>query len=89
MIRRRTAIALWLLFAAVTWNVIFDRLVWTAATDITRDQILSYQAGGSLTSIHDGFSPDVRRAAVQASFWTLPILAGGACALVLSFRRMR
>ena len=89
MSRRRTAIALWLLFAAVAWNVIFDRLVWTAATDFTRDQILRSQAGSSLTSIHDGFSPEVRRAAVQASLWTLPILAGGAGALLLSFRRMR
>jgi hypothetical protein len=89
MSRRRTAIALWLLFAAVAWNVIFDRLVWTAATDFTRDQILKYQSGGSLPSIHEGFSPEVRRAALQASLWTLPIVAGGAGALFFSFRRMR
>jgi hypothetical protein len=81
MTHRRVAIALWLVFAAVAWNVIFDRLVWTAATEFTRDQIVHYQAGEPITSIHGGFSPRLRAAAVQASLWTLPIIASGAAAV--------
>jgi hypothetical protein len=89
MIHRRLVVALWLVFAVVTWNVIFDRLVWTAATEFTREQVLHEQAGRALTSIHDGFSPRVRRAALQASLWTMPILAAGIAAVYVSFRRVR
>ncbi len=89
MIHRRVVIALWLVFAVVAWNVIFDRLVWTAATDFTRDQVVRYQAGTPVTSIHDGFSPRVRIAAWQASLWTLPIVVAGVAAVLISFRRVR
>jgi hypothetical protein len=89
MIRRRVAIALWVVFAVVAWNVIFDRLVWTAATEFTRDQVLRHQAGQPVTSIHEGFSPRVRIAAMQASLWTLPIVVAGAASIYFSFRRVR
>jgi hypothetical protein len=80
--------ALWGAFAFVAWNVIYDQLVWTAATEFTRDQILQYQAGRPVTSIHDGFSPRVGDAAVQAFFYTLPIIAAGVAAVYVSFRRV-
>jgi hypothetical protein len=89
MTERRLVAALWLAFAVVAWNVIFDRLVWTAATEFTREQVVRYQAGQSVTSIHDGFSPQMRRAALQASLWTLPIILAGAAAVFLPFRRVR
>jgi hypothetical protein len=89
MTPRRVAILLWLVFVAVAWNVIFDRLVWTAATDFTREQVVRRQAGDSLISIHEGFSPQVRQAALRASLWTLPLFAGGAAAIFISFRRGR
>jgi hypothetical protein len=89
MTRRRVLIALWLAFAFVAWNVMFDRLVWTAATEFTRDQILQFHDGEPVTSIHDGFSPHVREAAWQASLWTLPLVAAGAASIYFSFRRVR
>jgi hypothetical protein len=73
----------------VSWNVIFDQLVWTAATEFTQAQVLRHQRGEPLTTIHDGFSPRVRDAAVRASLWTLPILAVGAVSVYVSFRRVR
>jgi hypothetical protein len=89
MTRRGLVISLWLVFACVAWNVIFDRLVWTAATEFTREQVLRHQAGDPVTSIHEGFSPRVRAAALHASLWTLPIVAAGAALTFVSFRRVR
>jgi hypothetical protein len=89
MTRLGVAIALWCVFAFVTWNVIYDRLVAVAAVEFTRDQITRHQTGQPVTSIHEGFSPRVREAALEASLWTTPILAAGALSVFLSFRRGR
>jgi hypothetical protein len=89
MRRPAVVIALWLAFAFVAWNVIFDRLVSIAATEFTREQVLHWQAGEALTTIHEGFSPRVSTAALQASLWTLPIVAAGAAAMYFSSRRAR
>ena len=89
MNRRGVIVALWLVFAGLAWNVMFDRLVWTAATDFTREQVRRHEAGEPVASIHDAFSPRVRAAAVQASLWTLPIIAAGAGMTFLAFRRTR
>ena len=89
MTNRAILIALWAAFAFVAWNVIFDRLVWTAAMDFTREQVTQYQAGHPVTSIHAGFSPRVGDAALRAALWTLPIIAAGAAAAYFSFRRVR
>jgi hypothetical protein len=89
MMRRGVVTALWLAFAFLTWNVIFDRLVADAAAEYTQQQVLRQQAGETLTTIHDGFSPRVRAAARQASMWTAPIVAAGAAIVYFSFRRVR
>jgi hypothetical protein len=89
MMRRGVVTVLWLVFAFVAWNVIFDRLVADAAAEFTQQQVRRQQAGETLTTIHDGFSPRVREAAVQASLWTAPILVVGAAVIHFSFRRVR
>lgn len=89
MTERGVAVALWCAFAFVAWNVIYDQLVWTAATEFTRDQIARYEAGRPVTSIHEGFSPRVAAAAWRASLWTLPIIAAGCVSVYFSFRRGR
>jgi hypothetical protein len=89
MTRARVVAALWAVFALVAWNVIFDRLVNAAAVEFTRDQILRYQGGATPISIHDGFSPVVRAAALQATLWVVPILGVGAVSTFVSFRRIR
>jgi hypothetical protein len=85
--RRGVVIALWIAFAFVTWNVIFDRHVANAAVEFTREQILRYQQGQATTTIDVGFSPRVRNAAWRASLWTSPILVAGALSIYFGFRR--
>ena len=89
MTRIGVVAALWAVFAFVTWNVLFDRQVHVAAVEFTRDQVLRSQHGAPLISLHDGFSPRVSDAARQATLWVVPILAVGAVATVVSFRRVR
>ena len=85
--RRGIVIALWIAFAFVTWNVIFDRYVANAAVEFTREQILRHQQGQATTAIDVGFSPRVRHAAWRASLWTSPILVAGALSIYFGFRR--
>jgi len=85
--RRGVVIALWVAFAFVSWNVIFDRHVATAAIEFTREQILRYQQGTATTSIDVGFSPRVREAALRASLWTSPIVVAGVLSIYFGFRR--
>lgn len=87
MTRVRVVVALWAVFAFVTWNVIFDRYLMASAVEFTRDQIVRHQNGAPLVSIHDGFSPSVRHAARQATLWVAPILAAGALVAFLTGRR--
>ncbi|HUE86579.1 MAG TPA: hypothetical protein VMO26_10925 [Vicinamibacterales bacterium] len=89
MTRVGAVAALWAVFAFVTWNVLFDRQVMVSAVEFTRDQIVRHQNGDALISIHEGFSPSVRQAALQATLWVVPILALGALATFLTFRRVR
>ena len=89
MMRCGVVAALWAVFAFVTWNVIFDRHVMVSAVEFTRDQILRSQRGDALISIHEGFSPRVRHAAVQATLAVVPVIAAAALTLFLTFRRGR
>ena len=81
---RRLAIALWMTFAFVTWNVVFDRAVADAAVEFSRGQIVRYQHGESLLSIDAAFRPRVRRAALIASAWSVPVVVLGAFAVARS-----
>jgi hypothetical protein len=89
MTRPRVIVCLWIACAFVAWHVIFDQLVWSAATEFTREQIRNYQSGQPLISIHAGFSPRVTAAAWQALVWTLPIVAVAAVSVYFSFRQVR
>lgn len=75
---RRLAFALWVTFAFVTWNVVFDRSVAEAAVEFTRDQIVRYQQGAPVGSIESAFSPHVRDAAVKADLYAAFVLLCGA-----------
>ena len=87
MSRLTVAIVLWVAFVCVAWNVIYDRYIAISAVEFTRQQILAYERGGSLTSIHDGFSPRVGDAAWRASVLVSPIAIVGGVALYVTFRR--
>jgi hypothetical protein len=87
MSRLTVAIVLWVVFVFVAWNVIYDRYVAIAAVEFTRQQIIAYEHGGPLTTIHDGFSPRVRDAAWRASLLVSPIAIVGGVAIYITFRR--
>ena len=81
---RRVAIWLWLAFAFVTWNVVFDRQVSTAAIEFTREQITRYERGEATARLDEVFRPRVRRAALIASLYAGGVLACGAVVIRLS-----
>jgi hypothetical protein len=87
MSRLAVAVALWVAFVFIAWNVIYDRYVAVAAVEFTRQQILAYDRGAPLTPIHDGFSPRVRDAAWRASLLVSPIAVAGGVAIYMAFRR--
>ena len=78
MKHRRRAVLLWLSFAFVTWNVVFDRGVANAALEFTREQIVRHQNGAPVVSIDAGFRPRVGHAALTASLYSGLVLACGA-----------
>ena len=85
MKQRRLAIALWLAFAFVTWNVSFDRSVADAAHSFTREQIVRQQQGSPPIPIETGFSPHLQPAALRASLYATIVLT---CAIA-AIRRSR
>jgi hypothetical protein len=82
MTSRRVVLALWLAWAFVTWNVVFDRAVAVAGAEFTRDQIARHQQGEPVAFIEEAFTPRVRAAAVEASLYAAVILVAGAVVVV-------
>jgi hypothetical protein len=82
MTSRRVLLALWLAWAFVTWNVVFDRAVAVAGAEFTRDQIARHQKGEAVAFIEDAFSPRVGAAAVEASLYAAVILVTGAVVML-------
>jgi hypothetical protein len=83
---RRAVIALWIAFAFVTWNVVFDRQVAVAALEFTQEQIARAGRGEPTARIDQAFQPRVRRAALIASIPAGLILVAGAVVLRLAAR---
>ena len=61
------AVALWLLFAAVVWNVIFDRLIVLAGRRYSHDAYVLYRSTGRYLLINDVMRPAIARAVRVAS----------------------
>ena len=89
MSRLAVAMAVWIAFVFVAWNVLYDRYVAISAVQFTREQILRDQRGEPVTPIHDGFSPQVSAAARRASLWMSPVAVAGALTIYFTFRRSR
>jgi hypothetical protein len=92
MLGRRGAVAAWLLwiaFAFVTWNVAFDRYVFVAAAQFTREQVLRHERGEPVSSIEEGFAPELNRAFWRASAWGSAVLGVGTCLTYWAARRVR
>lgn len=86
---RTVALLLWLAFAFVTWNVVFDRHVYVAAVRFTQEQIQRRERGEAVSSIEEAFTPEVGRAARQASVWGGAVLVVGLALLQRATRRAR
>lgn len=62
-----TAVALWLVFAFLVWNVIFDRVVVLAGRRYSHDAVVLYRSSGQYLKIDDVMRPAVRRGVRLAS----------------------
>ena len=62
-----TAVVLWLVFAAVVWNVIFDRLIVLAGRRSSHDATVLFRSTGKYLLIDDVMRPAVADAAGFAS----------------------
>jgi hypothetical protein len=63
----RLAVALWLVFAFVVWNVIFDRMLVLAGRRYSYDAYVLFHATGRYLLINDVMRPAVTRAFSVAS----------------------
>lgn len=76
--RRRigTAIVLWLVFAFVVWNVIFDRIIVLAGRRYSYDAKLLYRTTGKYLLIDTEMRPALAHAVTVASVVAVAIVAG-------------
>jgi hypothetical protein len=73
----KLALGLWLVLAAVVFNVTFDWQVRTANYAFVRSQLAQYRHGLAVPTINDGFRPHVRAAAGRSALWLVLISTGG------------
>ena len=79
MTRRRSivvAVVLWLVFAAVVWNVIFDRVIVLAGRRYSYDAALLYATSGQYLHIDDVMRPAIAHGVRLASAVAGAIAAG-------------
>ena len=69
--RRRLATALWIVWAAIVWNVVFDRVLVVAGRQYVRSARAAAGGSGPYARIDDAMRPAVSRA-----FWTASASAG-------------
>jgi hypothetical protein len=82
--RRRavtTAVVLWLLFAAVVWNVVFDRLIVLAGRRYSHDATVLFRSTGRYLLIDDVMRPAVGHA-VEVATATAGAIAVAALILI-------
>ena len=75
---RRVAALLWLSFAFVVWNVVFDRQLFVDASRFATESVVRHQQGIPLRTIDGAYRPAVRVAALRATLCAGMVLAVGA-----------
>jgi hypothetical protein len=83
----QVALALWMAFAFVAWNALFDYLVVRAGRDYLHEAAMADRQGRPHLLIAEWMRPAVRRAFVHASLLGTAILCCGAVGLFLAIRR--
>lgn len=71
-----TAVVLWLVFAFLVWNVIFDRLIVLAGRRYSHDATVYFRSTGKYLLIDEVMRPAIRNGVLVAS------LTAGAIAVV-------
>ena len=77
----RVAIGLWITWAVVVWNVVFDRVIVLAGRRYLAAASAAAQAGGPYARMDDWMRPAVVNGAWVASAASAAILLAGFCAL--------
>ena len=76
----RVAIGLWIIWAVVVWNVVFDRVIVLAGRRYIAAASAAAQAGGPYARMDDWMRPAVTNGAWIASAASGAILLVGFCA---------
>jgi len=87
--RRRLAAWLWIVWAFVVWNLVFDRVIIEAGREYVRLAVAASQDGGPFAKIEDTMRPARSRALWLASASAGVILVVGFVALRRATRSNR
>ena len=87
MNRSRLAIVLWLVWAIVVWNVVFDRVLVNAGRDYVRSAMAAANGSGPYARIDDRMLPALTQALMAASVAAVVIVLVGLLAIRLAMRR--
>jgi ABC-type Fe3+ transport system permease subunit len=88
MNRQRLAIALWIVWAIVVWNVVFDRVLVNAGRDYVRAAMAAANGQGPYARIDDRMRPALTQALMAASGAAVVIVLVGLVAIRLAVRRV-
>jgi len=80
------AVALWLVFGVVVWNVVFDAAVVVAGRQYVYRQAEFIRGRGPEVSIPGVMRPAIRRGAREATLWGGLVAAGGLAAVAFARR---
>jgi hypothetical protein len=83
----RIAIALWIVWAVVVWNVVFDRVIVMAGRRYVLAAGLAAQAGGTYARMDDWMRPAVKNGVLMASAAAALIVLIGFCGVRLAAPR--
>ena len=85
--RPRLAAALWIVWAVVVWNVVFDRVLVNAGREYVRSAQAAANGSGPYARIDDRMRPALTRALVAGSAAAGVIVLVGLVAVRLAARR--
>jgi hypothetical protein len=85
--RRRLAAALWIVWAVIVWNVVFDRVLVEAGREYVRSALAAADGSGPYARIDDRMRPALPRALGAATAAAGVIVIVGLVALRLAARR--
>ena len=80
-ILRRVAQTLWIAWAVVTWNVVFDYVIVEAGRAYLRVAIPAAGGAGPYVRVEDWMGPAVTRGLWSATLWSTVILLVGVVAI--------